>query len=91
MLENSPAHTYDMVFMDIQMPVMNGLEATKVIRKSKREDLRTLPLVAMTADAFAEDVQACKDAGMNAHLTKPLNFNKVLEMIRIIRLQGGNL
>ena len=91
MLENSPAHTYDMVFMDIQMPVMNGLDATMVIRKSKREDLRTLPLVAMTADAFAEDVQACKDAGMNAHLTKPLNFNKVLEMIRIITLQGGNL
>lgn len=89
MLQNSNPHTYDMVFMDIQMPVMNGLDATRVIRKMEREDLRNIPLVAMTADAFAEDVEACRSAGMDGHLTKPLNFSKVLEMIRVIKLQGG--
>lgn len=88
-LQNNNPHTYDMVFMDIQMPVMNGLEATRVIRKLEREDLRNIPLVAMTADAFAEDVEACRRAGMDGHLTKPLNFNKVIEMIRVVKLKGG--
>lgn len=89
MLSASAPFTYDMVLMDIQMPIMNGLEATKEIRKSKRSDICNLPIIAMTADAFAEDIKACKDAGMNGHLTKPLNFNKVLETIRIVVLQGG--
>lgn len=88
MLREKKPQTYDMIFMDIQMPVMNGLETTRVIRKSERKDLRIIPIIAMTADAFAEDVQACKDAGMNAHLTKPLNFEKVLETIRIMKMQG---
>lgn len=85
MLNAAPPKTYEMVLMDIQMPEMNGLEATRTLRKSEREDLRTIPIVAMTADAFAEDVQNCLDAGMNAHLAKPIDVDKVLTTIRRLR------
>ena len=74
--------TYDMVLMDVQMPVLGGRDAAREIRSSSREDLRNIPIAAMTADAFAEDVQACLDAGMNAHLAKPVDIEKVLETIR---------
>ena len=77
--------TYELVLMDVQMPEMNGLDATRKLRQSSREDLRTIPIVAMTADAFAEDVQACLDAGMNAHLAKPVDVEKVLMTIRRLR------
>lgn len=71
---HSPAGTYDVILMDIQMPVMNGYESTRAIRSLKREDARTIPIVAMTADAFAEDIQRAREAGMNAHVAKPLDM-----------------
>ena len=73
--------------MDIQMPVLNGRDATREIRESGRCDLRILPIVAMTADAFAEDVQLCSDVGMNAHVAKPIEIEKVLATIRSLLAQ----
>ncbi len=84
-LHNAQPGTYAMVLMDVQMPEMNGLDATRQLRQSDRADLRTIPIAAMTADAFAEDVQACLDAGMNAHLAKPVDVEKVLMTIRRLR------
>ena len=68
--------------MDIQMPEMNGYEATKAIRSlDDRPDGRTIPIIAMTANAFAEDVQASLDAGMNGHLSKPIVMDEVVKTI----------
>ncbi len=78
--EETPLYYYDMIFMDIQMPVMNGYEAASAIRKLSRED-STVPIVAMTANTFAEDVQAAKNAGMNEHIAKPLDFGKLTETL----------
>lgn len=78
MLEAAPPDTYALVLMDVQMPELNGRDATRVIRQSARQDLREIPIAAMTADAFAEDMQACLDAGMDAHLSKPVEIEKVL-------------
>ncbi len=69
---------YDMVFMDIQMPVMNGYEATRAIRAMNRNYLKKIPIIAMTANAFAEDVEAARDVGMNQHIAKPIDFNQLL-------------
>jgi signal transduction histidine kinase/DNA-binding response OmpR family regulator len=80
-LQNSSAGYYDLVLMDIQMPIMNGYEATEVIRASEREDLRTIPIIAMTADAFAEDAQRAVDAGMNGHLAKPVDIGRLEKVI----------
>ena len=85
LLSEVPEGTYDLVLMDVQMPVMNGREATRMLRQSERADIREIPIVAMTADAFAEDVQACLDAGMNAHIAKPVDMKKVLEILRQIK------
>ena len=79
---NSPDGYYSMVFMDVQMPVMNGYEATKAIRSMKRADAGQVPIFAMTADAFAEDIELAKRAGMNAHFAKPLDINAMLKEIR---------
>lgn len=65
---------YNVVLMDLRMPNMNGYEATRAIRKLEREDAGDIPIIAMTADAFAEDVQKCLDAGMNAHIAKPIDI-----------------
>lgn len=73
---------YDLILMDVQMPVMNGYEATAAIRALEREDAGSVPIVAMTANAFAEDVQDAKKAGMNAHLAKPFDLEKLLEVLR---------
>ena len=70
-------HGYDLVLMDIQMPVMNGYEATRVIRLCDKPDAADVPIIAMTANVFADDVKACLDAGMNSHVGKPLDM-KVL-------------
>ncbi|MCM1325905.1 MAG: transporter substrate-binding domain-containing protein [Bacteroidales bacterium] len=80
--EESAPGTYDLIFMDVMMPVMNGYEATKCIRSLERPDAAGIPIVAMTANAFAEDVQAAKDAGMNEHTAKPLE-PKVIESVLI--------
>ena len=65
---------YDAILMDVQMPKMNGLEATRLIRNGDNPLGSSIPIIAMTANAFAEDVQACHDAGMNAHVSKPLDI-----------------
>ena len=78
---NQPG-TFDIIFMDIMMPKMNGYEATKAIRAlQNRPDARTIPIIAMTANAFAEDVQASLDAGMNDHLSKPIVMEEVIKAI----------
>ena len=69
---SEPGH-FDVVLMDIQMPVMNGLEATRRIRESERDDLRALPVVVLSANAFTEDVQESKRAGADDHLSKPIS------------------
>ena len=68
---------YDLIFMDVQMPVINGYEATKAIRASGQEDAVEIPIVAMTANAFAEDVTASRKAGMSEHITKPLDIGQL--------------
>ena len=68
---------YDAILMDLRMPVMTGYEATEAIRKLERPDAKDIPIIAMTADAFAEDIQKCLDAGMNAHVAKPIDVRDV--------------
>ena len=72
----------DVLITDVRMPVMDGLEATKAIRKLERPDAATIPILAMTANAFTEDVKATREAGMNSHLAKPLEMEVVLREIR---------
>ena len=81
MFIDSTENFYDLIFMDIQMPIMNGYEATAAIRSLSRSDARTTPIVAMTANAFAEDVQMAKNAGMNEHVAKPLDLNKLYDVL----------
>ena len=78
---NHPEGTFDVILMDIMMPVMDGLTATKAIRALNRPDAGIIPIIVMTANDFAEDVQRCLDAGMNAHLAKPLDIEKVKKTI----------
>jgi len=78
MIEKNAAGTYDAVFMDVHMPVMDGREATIAIRALSDEGKNDIPIIAMTADAFAQDVQACLDAGMNDHIAKPVDMKKVI-------------
>ncbi|MCL1830223.1 MAG: bacteriohemerythrin [Oscillospiraceae bacterium] len=73
---------YELIFMDMQMPEMDGLEATRVIRSLDLPNAKTIPIIAMTANAFREDVVRCLDAGMNGHLGKPLDFDDVLSKLR---------
>ena len=77
-----PAGYYDMIFMDIQMPVMNGYEATKAIRSIDDGRGCNIPIIAMTANAFAEDIIKAKKAGMNEHMAKPIDINKLYEVLR---------
>ena len=72
---------FDVILMDIMMPEMNGLEATKRIRGLEREDAKHIPIFAMTANAFAEDIKKCREAGMNEHFAKPLNMKEMIETI----------
>lgn len=81
MVAASPGRYYDLIIMDIQMPVMDGLEATKTIRQLDREDIKDLPIVAMSANAFAEDVQLSINAGMNEHIAKPINVALLYNMM----------
>lgn len=77
----SPERYYDLIIMDIQMPVMNGLEATKAIRLLDRKDIKDMPIVAMSANAFAEDVQLSLEAGMNEHIPKPIEVEKLYSIM----------
>ena len=81
MFKNSDEYYYKAVLMDIRMPVMNGYEATRVIRGMNRKD-SDIPIIAMTADAFAEDVAKAKEAGMNGHVSKPLDVNSLFYMLK---------
>ena len=82
MVEEKPTGYYDLIFMDIQMPVMNGYEAAAAIRALENQKKSQTPIVAMTANAFAEDVQMAKNAGMNEHLAKPLEIFKLKEVLK---------
>lgn len=79
--KNSREGYFDLIFMDIQMPVMNGYEAAQRIRQMDREDAKSVWIVAMTADAFVEDVRKAKDAGMNEHISKPVDAKRLLDII----------
>lgn len=79
----SPSGEFDAILMDIRMPVMDGYTATRAIRALSHPDAQTVPIIAMTADAFAEDVQRAKDAGMNAHIAKPIDMDKLLRLLRL--------
>ena len=73
----SPENTFDIILMDIQMPVLNGIDAAKEIRRLEREDAKIIPIVAVSANVYTEDVAASNNAGMNAHLSKPISFNEL--------------
>ena len=79
--QNNPPGTFDAILMDVMMPVMDGLTATREIRALPRPDAKTIPIIAMTANAFAEDAQKCLEAGMTAHLAKPLEMKKAVAVM----------
>lgn len=81
LFEKSKPYEYDIILMDIMMPVMNGLDAAKAIRGLSRPDATTVPIIALSANAFAEDIQKSKNAGINEHLAKPLEMDKMLKVI----------
>ena len=86
--EQSAPGDYDMILMDIQMPVLNGYEATKAIRRSSHKLAKTIPIIAMTANAFSEDIQHSLAAGMNAHVSKPVEMKVLEKTIRSIKSGG---
>lgn len=81
LFEQSESNSFDAILMDVMMPVMDGLTATKKIRKLKRKDAKTVPIIAMTANVFNEDIIAAKEAGMNEHIAKPLDFDKLIHTL----------
>jgi CheY-like chemotaxis protein len=81
--EKSPVGFYDIIFMDVQMPRMNGYDATQAIRRLDRPDAGTVPIIALTANAFKEDVEIALANGMNAHLAKPVEMDRVIETLLI--------
>jgi len=78
---------YDAILMDVQMPGMDGYEATRTIRSGANPLGRTIPIIAMTANAFAEDVKKSLDAGMNAHLSKPVDLNALEQTLQRFRYE----
>ena len=85
MLSKAEEGSYELIFMDVQMPEMNGLDATRTIRKLENPWAASIPIVAMTADAFSENIMECLDAGMNGHIAKPVDIKLVIKEIRRIR------
>lgn len=81
-IAGTPENYYDMIFMDIRMPEMNGYQAAEAIRAMDRADARRMPIVAMTANAFADDVQAARSAGMNDHIAKPIDFGELARALQ---------
>ncbi len=73
--------TYEVILMDIMMPVMNGLDAAKAIRQLGREDCRTIPIIAMSANAFDDDLKKSVECGMNGHLSKPVEVDKLYRLL----------
>ncbi len=84
MLKNSEPGYYQLVLMDVQMPEMNGYEATKEIRKLENKDLASIPIIAMTANAFEEDKQEALKSGMNGHIAKPIDMEKLFQTLDAI-------
>jgi CheY-like chemotaxis protein len=82
MLEKAKPGAYDLILMDVQMPVMDGLEATRRIRSLNKDYFKNVPIVAMTANAFEEDRKAALDAGMNEHVAKPIDVEKLKKVLR---------
>ena len=82
MFQKSAVGYYDAVLMDIRMPVMGGYECTENIRSLNRPDAQTIPIIAMTADAFSEDIRKCLDSGMNAHTAKPINLDELISLLK---------
>ena len=89
MIEKAEADYYKMILMDIQMPVMNGYDAALAIRKMKDTKKSRIPIIAMTANAFSEDIQHSLAAGMNAHVSKPVEMKVLEKTIRSIKSGGG--
>ena len=81
LFRNSEPGEFDVILMDIMMPVMNGYEATKMIRSLDREDAKKIPIIAMTANAFTEDRIRAKEAGMNEHIAKPVDVELLVKVI----------
>lgn len=81
LFSEQPPGTYDAILMDIMMPYMDGFSATRAIRALPREDAKCIPILAMTANAFEEDAKRCLEAGMNAHLSKPLQMEHVTKIL----------
>ena len=84
-MSTAAENSYDLIFMDVQMPKMNGLDATRAIRRLENKWAASIPIVAMTADAFAENIAECLDAGMNGHIAKPIDIKLVIKEIRRIK------
>jgi CheY-like chemotaxis protein len=85
MISEAKDISYELIFMDVQMPEMNGLDATRAIRRLEDPVASSIPIVAMTADAFSENVTECLNAGMNGHIAKPVDIKLVIKEIRRIR------
>ena len=81
LFEKSAPGCFGVIYMDIMMPRMNGWDATRTIRAMNRPDAEIIPIIAMTANAFAEDVQLAKNTGMNGHIAKPLDMNKLNDVL----------
>ena len=79
--KGSQLDEYQVILMDIQMPVMNGYEATQAIRLLERDDALRIPIIAMSANAFSDDVQRCLDVGMNGHIAKPISLTSITQTI----------
>ena len=79
--KNNPPGTYHIILMDVMMPVMDGYTATKTIREMDREDAKTIPIIAMTANAFSEDIKKSQEVGMNAHIAKPIDMEKLFYVV----------
>ena len=88
-LEQVKKENPDLVLLDVMMPGMDGYEAPRTIRLSEKVDAADIPIIALTANAFAEDAKAAHDAGMNAHLSKPLDFNKLKNILARIKKNGS--
>ena len=89
-IKEAKPNSYILIFMDIQMPIMNGLDATRAIRALDDESKKNIPIIAMTSDAFSENITECLNAGMNGHIAKPIDINIVLKEIRRIKEESKN-